>query len=143
MQEIGGIIMDNYNLARFIEAQRLSYETALGEIRNGWKESHWVWYIFPQLKGLGHSYNSQYYGISGREEAVAYLEHPVLGARLREISAALLAIEVKSAVEILSRTDAVKVRSCMTLFDAICPNDIFAKVLDKYYNGKRDKRSQL
>lgn len=135
--------MDNYNLARFIEAQRLSYETALGEIRNGWKESHWVWYIFPQLKGLGHSYNSQYYGISGREEAVAYLEHPVLGARLREISAALLAIEVKSAVEILSRTDAVKVRSCMTLFDAICPNDIFAKVLDKYYNGKRDKRSQL
>ena len=135
--------MDNYNLARFIEAQRFSYDTAFKEIRNGRKESHWVWYIFPQLKGLGHSYNSQYYGISGREEAVAYLEHPVLGARLREISAAVLAIEGKSAVEILSRTDAVKVRSCMTLFDSICPNDIFAKVLDKYYNGKLDRRSQL
>lgn len=130
--------MDRFNLERFLEGQRFGYGYALNEIRNGHKEGHWIWYVFPQMKGLGYSPNSQFYGISGKEEAKAYLEHAVLGTRLREIAGALLAIEGKSAEEILSPIDAMKVRSCMTLFDAVCPNDIFAEVLDRYYEGQRD-----
>lgn len=130
--------MGNFNLDRFLDGQRFGYDYALNEIRNGRKEGHWIWYVFPQMKGLGYSPNSQFYGISGEEEAKAYLEHPVLGARLREITEALLAIEGKTAEEILSPIDAMKVRSCMTLFDAVCPNDIFAEVLEKYYEGRKD-----
>lgn len=130
--------MDRFNLERFLEGQRFGYGYALNEIRNGHKDGHWIWYVFPQMKGLGYSPNSQFYGISGKEEAKAYLEHAVLGTRLREITGALLAIEGKSAEEILSPIDAMKVRSCMTLFDAVCPNDIFAEVLDRYYEGQRD-----
>ena len=130
--------MGNFNLDRFLDGQRFGYDYALNEIRNGRKEGHWIWYVFPQMKGLGYSPNSQFYGISGGEEAKAYLEHPVLGARLREITEALLVIEGKTAEEILSPIDAMKVRSCMTLFDAVCPNDIFAEVLEKYYEGRKD-----
>lgn len=130
--------MDRFNLERFLDGQRFGYGYALNEIRNGHKDGHWIWYVFPQMKGLGYSPNSQFYGISGKEEAKAYLEHAVLGTRLREITGALLAIEGKSAEEILSPIDAMKVRSCMTLFDAVCPNDIFAEVLDRYYEGQRD-----
>lgn len=125
-----------FNLERFIEAQKLDYDLALHEICEGQKRGHWIWYIFPQIKGLGHSCNSEYYGISGTKEARAYLDHPILGARLREISQAMLDCGNPSADDILGFPDVLKVRSCMTLFDMISPNDIFKQVLDKYYEGK-------
>lgn len=128
-------------MLRFIQAQENDYQTALAEVRAGCKCSHWMWYIFPQLKGLGFSSTAQYYGINGREEAMAYLKHPVLGARLREITSMLLTLEGKSAVEIFGRTDAMKLRSSMTLFYAVSEDDLFKKVLDKYYDGKPDGRT--
>jgi uncharacterized protein (DUF1810 family) len=97
-----------------------------------------MWYVFPQLKGLGFSSTAQFYGINGKEEAKAYLEHTVLGARLREITSVLLTLEGKSALEIFGWTDAMKLRSYMTLFNAVAEEDLFQKVLDKYYNGKAD-----
>ena len=127
----------NYDLERFIEAQKYDYDGALSEIKNGQKRGHWIWYIFPQIKGLGHSYNSEYYGISSKEEAKAYLDHPVLGLRLREITQALLDCENISADDILGFPDVLKVRSCMTLFDLVSPDDIFNDVLYKYYEGQR------
>ena len=129
-------------MQRFIQAQENDYQTALAEVRVGYKCSHWMWYIFPQLKGLGFSSTAQYYGINGREEAMAYLKHPVLGARLREITSVLLTLEGKSAVEIFGGTDAMKLRSCMTLFNAVDNGDeLFQKVLDKYYNGQPDEKT--
>ncbi len=125
-----------YDLERFIEAQNMVYDIALQEIKNGHKRGHWIWFVFPQIKGLGHSYNSEFYGISGTKEAKAYLDHPILGARLREISQALLDCGNPSADDILGFPDVLKVRSCMTLFDMVSPNDIFKQVLDKYYEGK-------
>lgn len=130
----------NYDLERFIKAQSsawASYDDALTEIKNGRKQSHWIWYVFPQIKGLGHSYNSEFYGIRSKEEAKAYLEHPVLGARLREITQTLLDLENRSADDILGFPDVLKVRSCMTLFDLVSPDDIFNDVLYKYYEGQR------
>lgn len=126
------------SLERFIKAQEHDYQTALAEVRAGYKCSHWMWYIFPQLKGLGFSSTAQFYGINGKEEAKAYLEHPVLGARLREITSVLLTLGGKSAVEIFGHTDAMKLRSSMTLFNAVADDDLFQKVLDKYYGGKPD-----
>lgn len=126
----------NYNLERFLEAQETDYSMALREMKEGQKRGHWILYIFPQIKGLGHSYNSEFYGISGAKEAKAYLEHPLLGARLREISQAMLDCGNPSADDILGFPDVLKVRSCMTLFDMVSPNDIFKQVLDKYYEGK-------
>ena len=126
----------DFDLERFVEAQNLVYDMALREIKEGQKRGHWIWFIFPQIKGLGHSYNSEYYGISGTKEAKAYLEHPLLGARLREITQAILDCGNPSADDILGFPDVLKVRSCMTLFDMISPNDIFKQVLDKYYEGK-------
>lgn len=128
-------------MQRFIQAQENNYQTALAEVRTGYKCSHWMWYIFPQLKGLGFSSTAQYYGINGREEAMAYLKHPVLGARLREITSVLITLEGKSAVEIFGRTDAMKLRSSMTLFYAVSEDELFKKVLDKYYDGKLDGRT--
>ena len=125
-----------YDLERFVEAHNMVYDMALREIKEGQKRGHWIWFVFPQLKGLGHSYNSEYYGISGTKEAKAYLEHPLLGARLREISQAMLDCGNPSADDILGFPDVLKVRSCMTLFDMVSPNDIFKQVLDKYYDGK-------
>lgn len=132
------------DIERFVEAQKnpwARYEVALAEIVHGRKMSHWIWYIFPQLRGLGHSRYSHFYGIADRKEAEAYLAHPILGSRLREISKALLANTNKPAVAILGEIDALKVKSCMTLFDCISPDDIFADVLDSFYNGGRDKKS--
>ena len=131
----------DFNLERFLKQQTFDYATALREIKNGKKRSHWIWYIFPQLKGLGRSYNSKYYGISSIEEAKAYLEHPVLGTRLREITQALLDCDNKSAKDILGVPDNRKVKSSMTLFDLVSPNDIFNDVLNKYYEGRRCKRT--
>lgn len=130
--------MADFNLDRFIEAQRDNYKTALQEITDGSKQSHWIWYIFPQMRGLGHSPMSDYYGISSREEAEAYLEDDWLNNHLREICQALLAHKDEAtAREILGTIDALKVRSSMTLFDAVCPDDIFAEVLDAFYGSER------
>ena len=132
------------DIERFVEAQETpyaDYQLALSEIVKGRKISHWIWYIFPQLRGLGHSRMSYYYGIADRAEAEAYLNHPILGPRLREISEELLAHTNKSANWIFGDIDAAKVQSCMTLFDCISPNDIFSDVLDSFYNGERDKNS--
>lgn len=131
----------SYNLERFLTAHKYNYENALREIADGRKRTHWIWFIFPQLEVLGRSANAKYYGISGYDEARAYLEHPKLGARLREITMALLQHRGESAVDILGDIDAVKVRSCMTLFDAVSPNDIFKDVLDAFYNGTSDKKT--
>jgi len=133
-------------LDRFIKAQDsgwATYSEALSEIKEGHKRGHWIWYVFPQIKGLGHSYNSEFYGISSKDEAKAYLEHPELGKRLREITKALLDCRNPSAFNILGFPDVLKVQSCMTLFDLVSPNDIFNEVLEKYYEGKRcDKTIQ-
>lgn len=130
----------DYDMERFIKAQDsgwATYSEALSEIKEGHKQGHWIWYVFPQIKGLGHSQNSEFYGISGKDEAKAYLEHPVLGKRLRDITKALLECLNPSAYNILGFPDVLKVQSCMTLFDLVSPNDIFNDVLDKYYEGKR------
>ncbi len=136
----------DFNLERFVEAQRgqwNSYATALDEIKRGRKQGHWIWYIFPQMKGLGHSYNSEFYGISGLDEAEAYLSHEVLGERLREITKALLLHTGKPAQSILGFIDDLKVCSCMTLFDLVSPDDIFAEVLDKFYDGKKCEKTLM
>ena len=130
---------DSFLLQRFVDAQQHTYNYALEEIRNGRKEGHWIWYIFPQMKGLGHSYMSENYGITSLDEARAYLVHPVLRSRLIEITEALLQHKDKTALEIFGTIDAIKVRSCMTLFDLIEPNSIFAETLAAFYNNERDE----
>lgn len=132
----------NYNLKRFVDAQEADYTTALSEIKSGRKLSHWIWYVFPQLKGLGFSYNSNYYGIDDVEEAKAYFRHPLLGKRLVEITCTLLSLpESYTALNVLGPIDSLKVKSCMTLFDYIVPHDCFEDVLNRFYGGKRDKRT--
>lgn len=130
--------MDTYHLSRFLTAQDSysQYKTALEEIRNGRKRSHWMWFVFPQLKGLGHSYNADYYGIAGADEARAYWLHPVLRERLLEITEALLLLDGLSARQIFGEVDAMKLRSSMTLFWTATDEGLFRKVLDKYYEGK-------
>ena len=131
---------DPFNLQRFLDAQENDYADALHEIKQGYKQSHWIWFIFPQMRGLGRSYMAEYYGISSIEEARAYLDHPTLKARLLEISTALLQHKDRStAYEILGTIDAIKVRSSMTLFNHIMPKAIFVEVLNAFYNGERDK----
>ena len=128
------------DINRFLEAQEspfCGYEMALKEIQNGKKTSHWMWYIFPQFREFARSSRAHYWGIIDRSEAEIYLEHPILGPRLREITKALLDHKDKSAVEIFGEIDAQKLRSCMTMFDYISPNDIFGKVLDVFYQGER------
>ena len=124
-------------LYRFVEAQDKNYEIALAEIKAGKKQTHWIWYTFPQLKGLGKSAFADYYGIQDMQEAKQYLAHPKLGKRLRECAEALLAVEGKGVRDIFGELDAMKVRSSMTLFDLVSPNDLFAQVLEQYYDGKR------
>lgn len=126
------------NLERFVKAQEYSYGNALREIKMGRKSSHWVWYIFPQIKGLGRSYNARYYAINDLDEARAYVEHSILNARLREITSELLKhkeVEVEHLMG--SRIDAMKLRSSMTLFDVVSPDDIYNNVLDVFFEGKR------
>ena len=124
-----------FYLDRFIDAQKHSYEIALNEIKNGRKLSHWIWYIFPQQKGLGHSHNSEFYGLEGLEEAVAYWSHPVLSARLREICEALLTHKGKKDIDFImgSRVDVMKLQTCMNLFNKVAPNDIFKEILDSFF----------
>lgn len=132
---------DIYNLARFHEAQDSFYQRALQEIMQGYKWSHWMWFIFPQIKGLGQSYASRFYAISSVDEAKAYLEDAVLGLRLREISAELLKHSGKNIDSILGGTDSMKLKSSMTLFDAVSPDDVFAEVLNAFFDGERDRNT--
>ena len=133
---------DPVGLERFVKAQQYDYDTALREIRGGRKRSHWMWYIFPQLQGLGFSSTAQYYGIRDLEEAMDYMEHPVLGARLVEISEALLTLGTSDPSAVMGYPDDLKLRSCMTLFELAAPEQtVFAQVLEKYYSGRRDRRT--
>ena len=130
------------DLSRFTEAQRRDYPTALREIRGGRKQSHWMWYIFPQVRGLGRSTTAQHYAISSREEAIAFLSDPYLGGNLREISAALLALDENNPVRIFGYTDAMKLRSCMTLFASVSEDgSVFRRVLDRYCRGEQDDKT--
>ncbi len=130
------------DLKRFLEAQESVFERALAEIKRGRKQSHWMWYIFPQIKGLGSSETSRFYAVNARAEAELYLAHPVLGARLVEISEALLEIEGKTANQIFGSPDDAKLKSSMTLFGALDnTNPVFQRVLDKYFNGEKDAKT--
>ena len=130
---------DPYNLQRFVDAQAGDYERALAEIRGGRKRSHWMWYIFPQLDGLGVSSMARHYAIKSLAEAEAYLGHPVLGPRLHEIAEAALSVEGRTAHEIFGSPDDLKLRSCATLFELVSPpGSVFGRVIDKYFHGERD-----
>jgi uncharacterized protein (DUF1810 family) len=130
---------DPHDLTRFVEAQRTSYDRALAEIVGGHKRSHWMWYIFPQLDGLGSSAMSRQYAIHSVAEAEAYLRHPILGPRLEACAAAVLAVHGRTAVEIFGSPDDRKLRSCATLFAQVSPDDsVFHRVLDKYFAGEPD-----
>ena len=127
-----------YDLNRFCEALDFAYELALGEMRAGRKRSHWIWYVFPQVKGLGRSYNARYYALDGVEEARQFVNDEELGGRLREITEVVLehrGIDVEDLMN--GEIDAIKLRSSMTLFDLVSPNDIFAQVLDAFFDGNR------
>ena len=127
-------------LDKFVTAQARDYETALDEIRSGRKRSHWMWYIFPQLQGLGFSSTAQYYGIRDLEQAKDYMEHPVLGPRLVEISEALLSLSTSNPTAVMGYPDDLKLCSCMTLFEIAVPEEkVFGKVIDKFYAGHRDR----
>jgi uncharacterized protein (DUF1810 family) len=131
-----------YDLNRFLQAQERDYAQALAEVRAGRKRSHWIWYIFPQLEGLGFSSTSRHYSIKSVDEARAYLAHPVLGPRLTEIAEALLAVEERSALEIFGFPDNMKVKSCATLFAFVSPpGSVFERLLEKYYKGERDVKT--
>ena len=133
---------DPYDLNRFISAQEGIYERALAELRDGLKRSHWMWYIFPQIEGLGHSPTTRLYSIKSLEEARQYLAHPVLGTRLRSCSEAVLAVQGRSASDIFGHPDDWKLQSSMTLFELVSgPGSAFDRVLDRYYQGKRDPRT--
>jgi uncharacterized protein (DUF1810 family) len=133
---------DPYDLNRFISAQKGVYVLALAELRDGLKRSHWMWYIFPQIEGLGHSPTTRHYSLKSLEEARQYLAHPVLGPRLKECAEAVLAVQRRSAADIFGHPDDGKLQSSMTLFElASGPQSVFAHVLDKYYQGKRDSRT--
>lgn len=127
------------DLSRFITAQDSIYDSVLEELRNGRKRTHWMWYIFPQIDGLGHSATSKYYAIKSLEEARQYLNHPVLGKRLLECAEAVFVIEGRSISEIFGYPDNLKLKSSMTLFAYVAaPSSVFVRILDKYFNGERD-----
>ncbi len=127
------------DLTRFVEAQERDYQIALTEIKNGRKQSHWMWYIFPQIKGLGLSQTSKYYAINDIEEAKNYLNHPILGSRLIEISNELLKLNTDNALSIFGSPDNLKLESSMTLFSLVeKTNPVFQLVLDKYFKGEKD-----
>ena len=134
---------DPYDLDRFIRAQETIFESVLTELGSGQKRSHWMWFIFPQIEGLGYSEISRYYSIKSEEEAREYLNHPVLGARLLKCCGILLGIAGKTASDIFGSPDDVKLKSSMTLFACVSkPESVFARVLEKYFDGKRDKKTE-
>jgi uncharacterized protein (DUF1810 family) len=133
---------DPYQLSRFIRAQEGIFEDVLTELRSGQKRTHWMWFIFPQIDGLGHSTTSRYYAIKSVDEARQYLKHPVLGVRLLKCVELLLAVEGKSASEIFGFPDDLKLKSSMTLFACVSDSEpVFVRVLEKYFDGKRDEKT--
>lgn len=129
----------HYDLNRFLQYHKTDYNNALSEITQGQKKSHWIWFIFPQLQGLGSSAFSKYFGIEDAAHAKAFYENNTLRLHLREITNALLLNKDKQIETIMPGIDSIKLKSSMTLFDYICPNDIFAQVLDTFYGGERDQ----
>ena len=132
---------DPYDLNRFVTAQEAVYERALAELKGGQKRSHWMWYIFPQIDGLGFSATTRHYAVKSMEEARAYLQHPVLGRRLRECAEAVMSVEGRSVSEIFGYPDDMKLQSSMTLFAQADPGAVFDRVLDRYFRGERDVRT--
>jgi len=133
---------DTYDLDRFLKAQEDSYDTALDELKAGRKRSHWIWFVFPQLAGLGHSPTSQFYGIASLDEAAAYLAHPILGGRLHECLKALQTLEQTNADQVFGTLDAMKFRSSLTLFAEADPADpIIEAALDRWFDGRKDERT--
>lgn len=133
---------DQFNLARFVDAQMDDYVAALAEVTAGRKRSHWMWFVFPQQAGLGSSPMAQRYAISGIEEAKAYLAHPMLGPRLQGICEAALAVEGRSAFDIFGSPDDLKLRSCATLFAAVSlPGSVFDRILAKFFHGEPDAKT--
>ena len=134
--------MDKYNLSRFLEAQMVTYEGAMLELARGSKKSHWIWYIFPQIEGLGRSDTAKLYSIKSLEEGRVYLEHPVLGPRLVEACEILLSLKDASMDEVMGFPDDLKLLSSMTLFESISEsNSIFTKIIEIYFDDQRDKAS--
>lgn len=133
---------DPFRLERFLEAQEPVYEQVCKELREGRKRSHWIWFIFPQLRGLGNSATSQLFAIRSRAEAAAYLRHAVLGARLRECTALVNAVEGRGIGEIFGFPDDLKFRSSMTLFAEVAPEEpLFRQAMEKYFRGEPDERT--
>jgi uncharacterized protein (DUF1810 family) len=130
---------DPYNLERFVVAQERVFKHVLAELKAGTKVSHWMWFIFPQIRGLGRSSISVEYAISSRDEAHAYLHHPVLGPRLKECTCLVLQVEGRSATDIFDTPDDIKFHSSMTLFAQVSSDDIFERALQKYFNGVADQ----
>ena len=131
---------DPFNLERFVSAQAAVFEQVLAELRGGDKRTHWIWFIFPQMKGLGRSPQANFFGIGSLEEAVAYLRHPVLGLRLGRCTRLVTLVEGRTIRQILGSPDDLKFRSCMTLFSAVAPDeDAFRGALQKYFAGKGDE----
>lgn len=137
---INNSMTDQFYFQRYLVAQDEDYLLALKEIKSGHKESHWMWYIFPQIKGLGHSHNSRFYAILSKDQASEYLNHPILGKRLRQITKALLDLPSDNATEIFGTPDDKKLKSCMTLFSALPDTDpVFGQVLEKFFQGQQDE----
>ena len=133
---------DPFDLQRFVKAQQDIYETALAELHGGSKRSHWMWFIFPQLSGLGHSPTAQFFAIRSEQEARAYLDHPLLGPRLRECVEGLLPWSAsRTADEIFGPIDSMKLRSCLTLFDQLEPQAVFAFALAAFFGSDKDERT--
>jgi uncharacterized protein (DUF1810 family) len=133
---------DPHRLQRFVDAQAPVYARVVTELAAGSKTSHWMWFVFPQLAGLGRSQMARHYGIGGRDEAFAYWQHPVLGPRLAECTRLVLAVAGKTALQILGAPDDLKFRSSMTLFEQVAPAEpLFAQALEKYFDGERDGRT--
>lgn len=132
---------DPFDLNRFISAQDKVYDRVLAELKNGRKRSHWMWYIFPQLDGLAQSTTSKYYAIKSPSEAIAYLNHPLLGVRILECANTIVAIEGKTVSEIFGYPDDLKLKSSMTLFSDVASDLVFVYVLDKYFQSERDDRT--
>ncbi|HEX5239274.1 MAG TPA: DUF1810 domain-containing protein [Sphingomicrobium sp.] len=142
MKRITAGMNDPYNLQRFVDAQDGIFEQALAELRRGRKESHWMWFIFPQLAGLGRSSTARYYALASIDEAGAYLAHPLLGPRLRECAEAILPwSEHVAAEDLLGPIDALKLKSSLTLFDRVEPDRLFRAGLERFFAGERDERT--
>ena len=135
-------MVSSNNVSRFIEAQENTYSDAISEIRNGRKRTHWMWFIFPQIKGLGKTQIAVKYSINDINEAIFYINHPILGNRLKEITGELLKIKDKSALDIFGSPDDKKLKSCMTLFSIVSQDSIFRQVLSQFFNSEKDGKTR-